>query len=105
MLVRSKIFSQFVKIFSQFVEKIKKLTLGLSKQHNNMLKIRPEMLKIRKNGVIIKLRKNYPENFPISENLDNFLDPRIPGKFLKIFRFPEVEKGETLFTFLSSQTK
>ena len=81
MLVRSK-------IFSQFVEKIKKLTLGLSKQHNSMLKIRPEMLKIRKNGIIIKLGKNYRENFPIPKNLDNFLDPGIPGKFFENFPFP-----------------
>ena len=57
MLVRSK-------IFPQFVEKIEKLEQSLSKQHNEMLKIRSEMLKIRKNGKIIKLGKILLKNFP-----------------------------------------
>ena len=50
MLVRSK-------VFPQFVEKIEKLTPNLSKQHNKMLKMRSQMLKIRKHGKIIKLGK------------------------------------------------
>ena len=48
MLVRSK-------LFSQFVEKIEKLELSLSKQHNKMLKIISKMLKIIRSVKMIKL--------------------------------------------------
>ena len=56
MLVRSK-------IFPQFVEKIEKLKLYLSKQRNKMLKIRSEMLKTRKKGKTIKPSGKIPGNF------------------------------------------
>ena len=84
MLVRSK-------IFSQFVEKIKKLELSLSKQHNKMLKIRSEILKIIKNVKIITLGKISQKNFPNPGNPEDFRDPRnFPGsgQFLKNFPLP-----------------
>ena len=71
MLVRSK-------VFIQFVEKMEKLKVSLPKQHNKMLKIKSEMLKNRKNVKIIKLEKTSSQNFPgISRE-----------SFLKISRFP-----------------
>ena len=76
MLVRSKIFLQFVK-------KTEKLKLSLSKQRNKVLKIKSEILKIR-NVKIIKLEK-------------------IPATISRVFpessRFPgscKSEKRETL---------
>ena len=84
MLVRSKLFLQFVK-------KIEKLKLSLSRQHNKMLKTRFQTLKIRKNDTIIKLEKNSRKNFS---------NPGIPANFLENFPFTGNlkirEKGKTL---------
>ena len=82
MLVRSK-------LFSQFVEKIEKLELSLSKQHNKMLKIRSEMLKIINND---QAREKFSREFPESRAISGTrkfpgIIPGIPGKFLHKFSF------------------
>ena len=73
MLVRSKLFSQFVK-------KIEKLELSLSKQQNKMLKIRSEMMKIIKN--VKMMPKKLSGNFP---NPEDFQDPGNFPVFLENF--------------------
>ena len=55
MLVRSK-------IFPQFVEKIENLKLSLSKQRNKMIKIRSEILKIIKMAEDFRDSGNFPES-------------------------------------------
>ena len=60
MLVRSK-------IFPQFVEKIEKLKLNLSKQRNKMLKIRSEMMKTRKKAKQSSPLEKFPEVSRIPE--------------------------------------
>ena len=86
MLVRTK-------IFPQFVEKIEKLKLNLSKQRNKMLKIRSETLKTRKKGETIKPSGKIPGNFsqefsesPTSKRMQWI--PGISGKFFENFPFP-----------------
>ena len=73
MLVRSK-------LFPQFVEKIEKLKPSLSKQHNKMLKMKSEMLKTRKKDKTIKLGKNSRE----------FLESREFRRFLGSRKFPRI---------------
>ena len=88
MLVRSK-------LFLQFVEKIEKLKLSLSKQLSKMLKMRSEMLKTRKKGKAIKLGKNsgkFSLGFSGSRKF-----PGIPGKYFENFSFPgKLKTRETL---------
>ena len=63
-----------------------------------MLKDRPKMLKITKNVKILKLGKNFAENFlgnfPNPVKPENFWDPgNFPENFLKISRFLESRKS------------
>ena len=60
MLVRSK-------LFPQFVEKIEKLKLCLSKPHHEIRKIRSEMLKIKKKQQNNQAQEKFPGIFRIPE--------------------------------------
>ena len=72
MLVKSKIFLQYVK-------KIEEIKPRLSKQHNKMLKIRSEMLKIKKMTKLSSSRKilgKISQEFPESRESRGFWESR-----------------------------
>ena len=94
MIVRSKIFSRFVK-------EIERLKPSLSKQHNKMLKIRPEMLKIKKNwqkkSSLGKTPGKIFRGFLKSRESREFSGSReCPGIIFENFPFPKSLKRETL---------